>query len=139
MICTFPDCGRKHYGKGLCKAHHQQQWLGKDLRPVGWKPSPQDRFEKLVDRNGPINPKTGTRCHIWIGAKKTSPSGNYGNFNGGTGRTWETYVGPIPDGYDIDHDNPEFGCRNKECVNTEHLEAVPHHINCQPARRKRSA
>jgi hypothetical protein len=33
--------------------------------------------------------------------------------------TYEHYVGPIPDGYEVDH-----LCRNSRCVNPKHLEAV---------------
>lgn len=33
--------------------------------------------------------------------------------------SYETFVGPIPDGLDIDH-----LCRNRKCVNPEHLEPV---------------
>ena len=34
---------------------------------------------------------------------------------------WELYVGPIPDGHQIDHDDDLVGCHNKSCVNVEHL------------------
>jgi hypothetical protein len=37
---------------------------------------------------------------------------------------WERYVGPIPDGYQVDH-----VCRNRVCVSTEHLEPVTQQEN----------
>jgi len=38
---------------------------------------------------------------------------------------YEREVGPIPPGHSIDH-----LCSNKACIETTHLEAVPHHVNC---------
>lgn len=37
---------------------------------------------------------------------------------------YETYVGPIPEGHEIDHT-----CKNRRCINPAHLEAVTHHVN----------
>ncbi len=33
-ICNFPNCGKKHYAKGLCSAHYNQRQRGKQLTPV---------------------------------------------------------------------------------------------------------
>ena len=30
-ICAIADCGKKHYGRGLCKLHYQQDRRGADL------------------------------------------------------------------------------------------------------------
>lgn len=38
--------------------------------------------------------------------------------------SYELFVGPIPDGYELDH-----LCRNRGCVNPAHLEAVTHRVN----------
>lgn len=66
----------------------------------------------------------GTRCLEWQAAL----SGGYGAFySSKTGRRnyqahrwiYERWVGPIPDGFHIDH-----LCRNRACVNAAHLEVV---------------
>ena len=66
-------------------------------------------------------------CWDWLGAKSQA---GYGRITLPTGKTWgrtdwahrvsyETFVGPIPAGLDLDH-----LCRNTSCVNPEHLEPV---------------
>jgi hypothetical protein len=65
-------------------------------------------------------------CWLWFGAR----SGGYGSFIfsiGSRRRTvahlygYERFVGPIPAGKELDH-----LCRNRRCVNPEHLEPVTH-------------
>ena len=67
-------------------------------------------------------------CWRWTGSR--IPNG-YGNFRGYESRmvmahrfAYEEFVGPIPDGLQIDH-----LCRNKWCVNPEHLEPVTNREN----------
>lgn len=33
-VCSFPDCGRKSYGRKLCPGHVYQQRKGQELRPI---------------------------------------------------------------------------------------------------------
>ena len=33
-LCTFPDCGRPHAGRGLCDAHLKQDRAGQELRAL---------------------------------------------------------------------------------------------------------
>ena len=68
-----------------------------------------------------------TRCWVWTGAG--SSVNGYGQF--WLGRllaphiwAYESLVGPVPDGLELDH-----LCRNRRCVNPEHLEAVTHQVN----------
>lgn len=68
-----------------------------------------------------VDEKTG--CWVWPGAAST---GGYAHLriNGGVEYvhrwSFRQHKGEIPDGYEIDH-----LCRNRLCMNPEHLEAVP--------------
>lgn len=67
-------------------------------------------------------------CWIYRGATTTA---GYGHVNLGNGRygaahavTFKHFVGPIAEGYELDH-----LCRVRNCVNPWHLEAVTHREN----------
>lgn len=66
-------------------------------------------------------------CWLWTGGRKAR---GYGSFTVGkrafNAHRWayETWVGPIPEGLEIDHI-----CANPPCVNPAHLEPVTHEEN----------
>lgn len=65
-------------------------------------------------------------CHIWQAGK--NPDG-YGTFRGGNSRmahryAWERLNGLIPEGLVTDHI-----CRNRACVNPEHMRIVTRRVN----------
>lgn len=84
-------------------------------------------------------------CWIWTSAtagKSKYPHLLYGYFSvgGRTGRTmrahrfaYENWVGPIPNGLELDHT-----CRRPLCVNPLHLEPVTNLVNRQRAIEARS-
>ena len=79
-----------------------------------------DRFWPKVDATGD--------CWQWTGGV----SGRYGmvrpggsaNQRGAHIVAWELLIGPVPDGYQVDH-----RCKNTLCVNPDHLEPVPPLVN----------
>lgn len=138
--CSYEGCGRWHNAHGLCSPHGAMQRRGEPLRP-------------LQDRTGPIARSARERfadkvrveasgCHVWTGGKTL---GGYGNFGYETAHRggkqdlahrwiYEHTVGPIPAGYDIDH-----LCRNRACVNVEHLEPVTRQENIRRAAAAKTA
>lgn len=80
-----------------------------------------ERFRLRLD----IQPETG--CWNWTGYRNRNGYGQF-YFNGRQRPAhcyaWEVKNGPVPYGTEIDH-----LCRNRACVNPDHLEAVPHREN----------
>lgn len=133
-ICSFPGCERQHNSRGLCSPHGVMQRKGLPLRPI-------------MNRTGPIAKPAVVRfaekaalqddgCIVWIGGKTL---GGYGVFadkatheqnTKAMAHRWsyEHHVGPIPEGLDLDH-----LCRNRACVNPEHLEPVTREVNIRRA------
>lgn len=117
-LCTAEGCGRKHHAKGFCKNHWQASKNPPDHRykPTINMPLPE-RFWYRVNKDGPNG------CWVWTGTRLQR--GGYGVLliKGKSTRAhryaYQLLRGPIPDGLQIDH-----LCRNRLCVNPDHLEAV---------------
>lgn len=111
--CSVDGCTKPVWRRDLCSVHYSR-WI-----KVNGPGRPRSRG--LVDR---LDEKivTGPGCWAWIGSRAT---GGYGSIwrdgrNVHAHRAvYELLVGPIPDGLHIDH-----LCRNRNCVNPDHLEPV---------------
>lgn len=82
----------------------------------------EERFWEKVDATGD--------CWEWMSGRNRD---GYGQFYPTTTIVakahrfaWETLVGLIPKGLEIDH-----LCRNRTCVNPDHLDVVTHQENCR--------
>lgn len=83
----------------------------------------EDRFWSKVNKDAPVpadRPELGP-CWLWTGAQAYN---GYGFFRAGPlvrahRFAYEFFVGPIPEGLQIDH-----LCRVRNCVNPDHLEPV---------------
>ena len=103
----------------------------------------RDMEERLI-ANSVYDPVTG--CWDWIAARDKRASTPYGKITVWCKKlcrklkrqahivSYETFIGPIPEGYEIDHT-----CRNTFCINPNHLEAVPPAMNKERRIFKRTA
>lgn len=82
---------------------------------MGGEVTSEQRFRMKIVRD------SDTGCWEWRGARRLG----YGLFRAAGVQvqahrwSYERFVGPIPNGFHVDH-----LCRNKRCVNPDHLEAV---------------
>ena len=114
--CTVDGCALPVMSKALCNRHYKRWYKYGDPTFIPKRPSPEERFAAYIQAGG-------DGCHEWSGPLQ---AGGYGWFR--IGRrvrvlahryAYEMARGPIPDGLVIDH-----LCRNRRCVNPEHMEPV---------------
>lgn len=175
-ICTEPACERETVGRGLCAFHHTRwrraQIVVEDLPrcSVDGCAKPRsvrglcDMHYRRAKRAGEIPPppktvegrflasirKAENGCWVWT--KRCQDSGYsqfvpYGRPVLAHRFAYEFFVGPIPDGLELDHvchthDASCPGgpaCLHRRCVNPDHLEPVTPLENKRRSRRRVAA
>lgn len=132
LPCPIDECGRPgNAGWGWCEKHYRRFQRHGDPRATSRIVGDDlARWLSYVER-------TSGGCWLWTGS--LSADGYGVMLRRGPGRSnyahrfaYETFVGPVPEGLELDH-----LCRVRACVNVEHLEAVTHVENLKRARMAR--
>lgn len=126
-VCQVEGCGRIHHAKGYCSRHRHRAVRYGD--PTAGSEYRSDTLEALSQRFD-VEP---SGCWRWTGMVDRLGYGRYRIGKSGPTRSahrvvWEEVVGDLTDDMELDH-----LCRNRTCVNPDHLEPVDHQTNCQRA------
>lgn len=119
--CDVKDCDNRHLAKGLCRAHYLRMYRKGDLELTNLHG--HTTYEKVIKKSE----KQSNGCLIFKGCILYH---GYGHIRDGDKMkmahrvTYEHTNGPIPDDKEIDH-----LCRNRACVNPDHMEVVTHKEN----------
>lgn len=113
-VCGFDQCSRPSHAQGLCDGHYWQLRAGRTLKPLRAKRTSTDdpisHFWSQVDMSGD--------CWLWLGALSDGYGAVWwnGRKRGAHGVSYELTYGALPSGTVPDHE-----CRNRACVNPQHL------------------
>ena len=117
--------------RGLCAGHYRRFWKTGDVQAsVPLAPSRRvqmsdfDRFWAKVDAAGDCWEWSASRNPLGYGVFFRSRNGGKAVMVPAHRFAWESLVGPIPNGHQIDH-----RCFNPSCVNPSHLEPVTPLVN----------
>ena len=140
--CSITDCEGLALARGMCDTHYRRARYRARAEQVNpyWRSVPltDSRANPIIRFNSRYTVEANG-CWQWTGPL----TNGYGQF-GANGKSmpahrfaYQTFVGPIPDGYEIDHvchtrDQTCTGgteCPHRRCVNPAHMEPVTQREN----------
>lgn len=139
--CQIEGCERAATSRGWCNMHWKRWYKhGDPMAGADFHGTPLERFLRKIE----YDPATG--CVLWTAGLDGH---GYGSFGVGHGKTrkahifsWETWVGAVPPGTQLDHwchgEAVRKGecaggdtCVHRRCVDITHLEPVTSRENSQ--------
>ncbi len=122
-VCSIETCSKPAASRGWCWTHY-----------LRWRKYGDPMFTKYRNDMTPLErwhdsyEMMASGCWEWRRGRDTAGYGRFADETrvGRAAHRWgyERLVGPIPEGLDLDH-----LCRNRPCVNPEHLEPVTRQEN----------
>lgn len=118
--CEYEGCFEEVHAKGLCPGHHAQMYRVGVLSELRKRTTPEERFWRDVTQ--------GDYCWEWTGPVEKGAGRFWGEGKPVLAHVYSytLHKGPIPNGQEVDHK-----CRNRRCVNPDHLRAVERWKNAQ--------
>lgn len=123
--CTRDDCHEPHRSNGLCAIHYERKWRTGSTELTKPPVNPWSHFRKNVDPLDRLMARVDmveSGCWEWLGSLNPGGYGQmylYGKTIGAHRASFILHRGEIPKGLDLDH-----LCRNRKCVNPDHLDPV---------------
>lgn len=123
MMCNVDGCSQRKLSLGLCKYHYERQ------RRLGTPTAPGIRGLANLERRfwAKVGAPTESGCREWQAGKFANGYGQFYKVDRPVYAhrfSYELAHGAIPAGLQLDH-----LCRNRACVNLDHLEAVTAQVN----------
>lgn len=126
-ICSVPKCERPSRRYGYCEMHSQRLMKRGDPLDSG-----KHMIRRRIQKNMSV---TASGCWQWTSQKTTDGYARIDMFVNGKKVSklahrisYREFKGEIPSGLVLDH-----LCRNRSCVNPDHLEPVTFAVNSQRA------